>query len=251
MLHHKIAFTVSKYECEEFVPIKAVIFDLDGTLTSFNLDYKLVRAEVRGYLLKMGVPASVLKVNENIFDMLKKTELFMKNSNKTENIINQIRKEALSITEKHELEAATTTNLLPGAYDTLKMLKSTGLKIALCTINSQKTTNYILKRFKLTEFFDATIPRESVVDVKPHPDHLEAALKVLEIAPSETLVVGDSVSDMQGAKELNVLAVGLTTGVSIKEQLMNAGANYIITSITDLPVLIDCINKKEKDTSVP
>ena len=46
--------------------VKAVIFDLDGTLASFNLDYKTVRAEVRGCLLNMGVPASVLSVNESI-----------------------------------------------------------------------------------------------------------------------------------------------------------------------------------------
>ncbi len=229
------------------MPIKAVIFDLDGTITTFNLDYKVVRAEVRGYLLNMGVPVSVLDVNENIFDMLKKAELFMKNADKPESVMKQIRKEALAIAEKYELEAAAATNLLPGAYDTLKVLKPTGLKIALCTINSGKTTNYILKRFKLTEYFDATVPRESVADVKPHPDHLEAVLKVLEVAPSETMVVGDSVSDMQGAKELKVFAVGLTTGVSTKEQLMSAGANYVVTSITDLPVLIKCINKDEEE----
>jgi phosphoglycolate phosphatase len=228
------------------VPIKAVIFDLDGTLTSFNLDYKIIRAEVRGHLLKMGVPASILEVNENIFDMLKKTELFMRNAGKPESIIKQVRKEAFAIAEKFELEAAGTTNLLPGAHDTLKTLKQTNLKIALCTVNSQKSTNYIIKRFKLTEYFDAKVPRDEVLDVKPHPVHLEAALNSIEASPSETIVVGDSVSDMQSAKELSVLAVGLTTGVSTKDQLMNAGANYIITSITDLPVLIECINKEEQ-----
>jgi HAD superfamily hydrolase (TIGR01509 family) len=228
------------------VPIKAVIFDLDGTLTSFNLDFKALRAEVRGHLLNMGIPASILKVNENIFDMLKKTELFMKNAGKPESAIQQVRMEALTIAEKYELEAAATTNLLPGVNDTLKALKLTGLKIALCTINSQKTTNYILKRFRLTQYFDATIPRENVADVKPHPNHIETALKILEVSPSETIVVGDSVSDIQSAKELNVLGVGLTTGVSTKKQLINAGAHCIIDSITDVPVLIECINKDQE-----
>lgn len=227
------------------MPIKAVIFDLDGTITSYNLEYKVIRAEARGYLLKMGVPASVLEINESIFDMLKKTDLFMKNAGKSEKTIQQIRKEVFRIAEKHELEAAALTNILPGAVDTLKALKSTGLKLALCTVNSQKTANYILKRFILSEYFDATVTREEVNYVKPHPSHLEAALKSLEVEMSETVVVGDSVCDMQAARELNTFAIGLTTGVSTKEQLMNAGAHYVITTIIDLPTLIKCINKED------
>lgn len=229
------------------MPIKAVIFDLDGTITSFNLDYKEARAEVRGYLLKMGVPASVIGVNENIFEMLKKTELFMRNSGKTESVIEGIRKEALGIAEKYELEAASSTNLLPGTIDTLKNLRTSNLKMALCTLNSQKTTNYILNRFKLTEYFDVTVPRETTNSVKPHPEHLEIALKSLGIPTDETVVIGDSASDMKVAKELNILAIGLTTGVSTREQLSREGANYVITSITDLPTLIERINKETQD----
>ena len=50
--------------------IEAVIFDLDGTLAHFNLDYKALRSEVRTYLISIHVPVSVLDVNENIFEML-------------------------------------------------------------------------------------------------------------------------------------------------------------------------------------
>jgi phosphoglycolate phosphatase-like HAD superfamily hydrolase len=63
--------------------VKAVIFDLDGTIASFNLDYRALRGEVRGYLLRVGVPASVLSVKESVFEMLKKTEIFVKNSGKS------------------------------------------------------------------------------------------------------------------------------------------------------------------------
>ena len=52
--------------------VEAVIFDLDGTLANFNLDFKALRAEVRSYLMRIGVPASVLNVNESIFEMLDK-----------------------------------------------------------------------------------------------------------------------------------------------------------------------------------
>src|SRR3989304_6153538 len=167
--------------------VKAVIFDLDGTLASFNLDYKTVRAEVRGYLVKMGVPASVLSVNESIFEMLRKTDLFVKNSGKPQKVLEEIRNEALVIAEKYELEAALSTSLLPGVVETLKALKQMGLKIGLCTINGEKSTNYILQRFKITDFFDVTVPRNKVNFVKPHPEHLEAALRALGAVPEGTV----------------------------------------------------------------
>jgi HAD superfamily hydrolase (TIGR01509 family) len=229
--------------------IKAVIFDLDGTIASFNLDYKAVRGEVREYLLRIGVPASLLSANESIFEMLKKTEIFVKNSGKSAEAMEEIRKEALGMAEKYELEAARTTSLLPGANETLKTLKQMGLKIGLFTLSGDKSARYILQRFKLGEFFGVTVPRNRVNFVKPNPEHLEMALKVLGVVPEETVVVGDSKVDMESARELKAIAVGLPTGTSTTEQLTVHGANYIITSITDLPVLIDKINRAQTKPS--
>jgi len=223
--------------------IKAVVFDLDGTIASFNIDYRAVRAEVRSYLIKKGLPASVLSVNESIFEMLKKTEIFLKNNRKSEKMFMEIQKKALEIAEKYELEAAKTTSLLSGVVETLKSLRKMRLKLGLCTINSKKSTDYILERFKIAEFFDAITPRDNVKYVKPNVEHLEANLKALEVNPEETMVVGDGVSDMKCAREVKAIAVGLPTGVSSPKELISSGANYFITSITDLPTLIEYINK--------
>ena len=69
------------------------------------------------------------------------------------------------------------------------------------------------------------------------------ALKTLGTRPKAAVIVGDGVVDMQSASELKAIAVGLTTGVSTKEQLISSGANYVITALTDLPTLIKEINK--------
>jgi phosphoglycolate phosphatase len=225
--------------------VKAVIFDLDGTIASFNLNYRAVRGEVRSYLLRVGVPPSLLAANESIFEMLKKTEIFVKNSGKSPEAMDELRSEALAIAEKYEMEAARETSLLPGADETLKALKRMGLKLGLFTLNSDKSANYILQRFKLGDFFGVTVPRNKVNFVKPNPEHLEMALKVLDVVPEETVVVGDGDVDMESAKDLKAIAVGLPTGTATTEQLTRHGANYIITSITDLPVLIGKINKTQ------
>jgi HAD superfamily hydrolase (TIGR01549 family) len=226
--------------------IKAVVFDLDGTLANFNLDYKVVRAEVRSFLIKGDLPASVLSISESIFEMLKKAEIFLKNNGKSKKAIEEILGKALVIAEKYELEAAKSTSLLPGVAETLDVLRKMGLKIGLFTINSEKSTNYILRRFRIAGFFDAVIPRNSVKYVKPNAEHLKAVLKALEVNPEETIVVGDGVNDMKCARELKAIAAGLSTGLSSIKELINSGANYIITSITDLPALIKEITKASK-----
>ena len=222
--------------------VKAVIFDLDGTLANFNLDYKTVRAEVKSYLVKRGVPASALSVKESVFEMLRKTEIFARNSDKPARFLDEIRSEALAMTEKYELEAAASTSLMPGAVEALKALRRMNLKIGLCTINSEKAVSYILNRFGITDLFDVTVPRNKVNQFKPHPEHIQTALKALGASANDTVIVGDSVTDMQSAKELKAVAVGLPTGVSTMEQLMRNGANYIAISIIDLPILIQKIN---------
>ena len=228
------------------MPIEAVIFDLDGTLASFNLDYKTLRAEVKSFLNKRGVPDSVLTIKESIFEMLKKAEIFFKNASKTDEVFIEVQKEALAIAERFELEAAANTSLMPGTNDALKALKSMNIKIGLCTINSQNAANKILQRFKIAGFFDAVVPRDLVRNVKPNSEHFETALKMLKTPPESTLIIGDSSTDMQSAKEIKAIAVGVPTGVSTMQQLMHNGANYIITSLGDLPLLVEKINKEKE-----
>lgn len=226
--------------------VKAVVFDLDGTIASFNLDYMTVRAEVRTYLIRTGLPASILATNESIFDMLNKAEIFLKNNGKSARTVDKVRNEASAIAEKFELEAAKTTGLLSGVVEILQALKKMGLKIGLCTINSEKSTSYILKRFSISKFFDVVTPRNKVRYVKPNTEHLEATLKALRVSPKEAILVGDGTRDMHCAKELNVIAVGLPTGISSEKELIDSGANYFITSICDLPTLVQAINKPSR-----
>lgn len=229
------------------MPIEAVIFDLDGTLASFNLDYKTLRAEVKNHLQKRGVPESVLSQRESIFEMLKKAEIYFKNASKSNEVFVEVQKESLAIAEKFEFEAASSTSLIPGALETLKSLKRMNIKIGLCTINSQKAASFILQRFQIAEFFDAVVTRDKVKYVKPNPEHFETALTMLGVRPESALVVGDSSIDMQSAKELRAIAVGIPTGMATLEQLTQNGANFIITQISDLTCLVEKINKGLKE----
>jgi len=157
----------------------------------------------------------------------------------------KLKEKVIAVVERYEMKAARETNLILGILETLKTLRKMKLKIALFTANGEKSTNHILSRFHLRQFFDAIISRESVLAIKPDPVHLEAALKALKVKPREAIVVGDSVRDMECARRLKVLAVGVTTGFSSIEELTRAGADYLASSSSDILSLLQKLNRKD------
>ncbi len=222
--------------------VKAVVFDLDGTITDFNIDYKSARAEVIQFLINQGFPQSIFSMNEGMFDTLRKAEIYLQNHRVRGKAFSKLRKDVLAIMEKYEMESAKSTQLVPGILETLHALKKTKLKLGLFTVSSRKATEHVLSTFRLKSFFPTVVTRDSVSSVKPNPVHLEAVLASLKAKPEETIVVGDSVLDMKAAKGLNIFAVGTTTGFATMEQLIQAGANCLISSPLDLIQLIEKLN---------
>lgn len=222
--------------------IKAVVFDLDGTLAEFNLDYKAVRAEALQFLVNQGFPASILSVNESMFEMLKKAQVYMQNNGKEKDFAS-IKKSLFDIAFKHEWEAANKTAPLPGVFEALKTLKTMNLKMGIFTINSERSVNLILDRFHLGQFFDATITREGVPRVKPDPSHLEAVLKALNMKPEEVAVVGDNAVDVRSAVALKATPIGVANSDTAFKDLEQTGAVHVVKSVAELPALIARLNK--------
>jgi len=231
--------------------IKAVIFDLDGTLKEFNLDIKACRTKIVSLLTQRGFSRSLFSLNETAFDMLVKVKKYLTAKGMEKQEFAKIKDMIFSVVEDFELEAARTAKIFADIPETLKALRDMKLEIALCTISSEKATSYILKRFHLEQFFDAVITRDSVFEVKPHPKHLEAALDALKVRSQEAVLVGDSVKDIECAIQLNVLAVGVTTGLSSIEELTCSGAHYIASSANEIPILIQKLNSENSEYLSP
>jgi HAD superfamily hydrolase (TIGR01509 family) len=223
--------------------IKAVIFDLDGTIVDFKLDYKASRAEIIQLLREEGFPQSIFSVNDNLFEILNKAEIFLKNHHKEEEV-EKLKESVFSVAEKYEMEAARATSLIPGIREALKALRKMKLKLALFTVNGKNSVNHILRTFNLKRYFDAVVTRDDVLMVKPNPVHLKTALNTLKVRPKEAVVVGDSAWDMKSARALKVFAVGTTTGIASPHELTNAGAHCLISSPTDMITLIEQLNRR-------
>ena len=194
--------------------IKAVIFDLDGTITEPYLNFDMIRAEI-GLLPDAG---PLLEAMEKM--------------NPAE------RKKAEEILYKHEQVAIEHSTLNAGADETLKQLRQMGIQIGVMTRNTRSNASAVAKKHNIK--FDAVVDRNDG-PVKPDPFGVKMLCKHFKVQPQETLVVGDYLFDLQSAKTAGAAAVLIKTGKNAEQ--FAALADYTIDS---LPEIIDIINSNEK-----
>jgi len=218
--------------------MKAVVFDLDGTLVHFDIDLGALKRELLMALSRVGVPPSLFSTEDTLTDLLDKVEAYVKASGMGCGAMRKLWDEAFKVIERFEEAAINSASLMPGALEVLSALKRKGLRIGLFTLNSSAVAVNVLKRLGISKFFDVMVARDLVDDVKPNPNHLSRVFEELGVEPREAVVVGDMPFDIKCAKKLGAVAVGVTTGRSREEELKKAGADYVIRSLSELLSII-------------
>ena len=115
---------------------------------------------------------------------------------------------ATDILEHHERQAAEASTLNPGVKDTLACLRQRHIGIGLLTRNSRVTVERICRLHHL--HFDAVVTRHDA-PAKPDPAGVLLACQQLNVAPSDTLMVGDYLFDLQSGRAAGSGAVLITT----------------------------------------
>ena len=88
--------------------------------------------------------------------------------------------------------------LYAGVIGLLNGLRAEGYAIGIVTGKSRDAWNTTFGRSKL-EPFDAVVTDDDVIHPKPHPEGLIAALRTMDVEPSQALYIGDSVVDCRAA----------------------------------------------------
>ena len=94
--------------------------------------------------------------------------------------------------------------LYPDAIATLQALHKTGKKVALVTTSRHEQIDPLIKKYNLQELFKEIICGDDVLHHKPHPEPIEAALKLLGAEKEESVMVGDSASDIGAANNAGI-----------------------------------------------
>jgi phosphoglycolate phosphatase len=123
--------------------------------------------------------------------------------------------------------------LFDGIADVLDALHGAGWQLAVATGMSRRGLDHCLATHGLTRHF-VSLQTADDNPSKPHPAMLEAALFEADTEAAAAVMIGDTVYDIQMARDAGVRAIGVDWGYHAPEELTAAGAEFVATSPTAL-----------------
>lgn len=218
--------------------LKAILFDLDGTLTRFQINYIAAAEEAVRILRKYGLKDIDLAGGTSIYLALKQAKPRLKKED-----YEKLKQEMYRLLEEVEVKAAAKVQPNPKVKEVLTSIKQMGVKLGLVSNNGRASVELSLKRMQLKELFDAITTRDDCEELKPDTGGIKKTLEELGVGVEEAVFVGDGVYDVAAAKALGVVSIAVPTGQSSIRRLVEAQPDYLINSIQNLPDLLKTLEK--------
>ncbi|MEK0085553.1 HAD-IA family hydrolase [Benzoatithermus flavus] len=127
--------------------------------------------------------------------------------------------------------------LFPGARELLEALLERDLLLGIATGKAMRGLRAVLERHGLERCF-VTLQTADLHPSKPHPAMLEAAMAETGSSPHETMLVGDTSFDILMARAAAAVPVGVSWGNHPAEELVAAGATYVLDRFDELHALL-------------
>ena len=215
------------------MPLKAILIDMDGTITKFNLDYMWMRRAALQMLEETGLSRPNFGDQMSIYAMLNE----LRGSIPDEKF-DELRKRIYDRVRTIEVNAAEHAEVMPGAKEALNELRQMKKKIVIVTNNGRLGTDRTLEKLDLLAMFDAVLTRDDVDELKPDPRMLLKALNLAGVKADEVIFVGDAIIDIRAAKAASVRCVAVPTGPFSATRLMQEEPDFIVGSLLDVPELV-------------
>lgn len=215
----------------------AVVFDIDGTLVTFKFDVRGTRVAIIEELSKRGfdtVGLDMTTPTQTMIDLVRRQV----ESGKVRAEFDEVRAKLYSILDASEMESSHTTSVFPGTRETLDYLRSRSVRLGVLTNSGRRAAAEILRRAGLQDCFEFVLCRDDVAMMKPMPDGLVRVIAMLGMPRDQIFYVGDSRYDIIAAKQAGLRVVAVPTGSSNEAKLREEGADYVISSISELPGLL-------------
>ena len=217
--------------------LKAVAFDLDGTLIDSALDLTVA---VQDCLFELGLPpCSEMQVRSWIGNgaevLMRRALMFV-----TDGTIELARLKAVMprFQWHYQQNLQKHSRLYDGVISVLSQLKAVGLRLALVTNKPYAFTVPLLAGFGLSPFFSQVLGGDSLDEMKPHPQPLLHLMQEWALTPEEIIMVGDSKNDILAAKGAGIASIGLTYGYNYGEDIGLSDPNAVCHQLSDIIPLI-------------
>jgi len=204
--------------------VKAVLFDLDGTLVDsseaiMNAVEKVL--ESRGLICNRAKVARMIGLPlEDIFSVLvpslSKEEIWQ--------LVHEYRKYYIA----HHLE---NTTINPLAQMILRKLKAKGFKLGIITTKYREPVIGVLSYFGISELFDTVVTGYEVIRHKPAPDIVLEAAKRLKVNPKQCVIVGDSPLDVQAGKQAGSFTIAVVSSARTRRHMEGAKPTIVIEKL--------------------
>jgi HAD superfamily hydrolase (TIGR01509 family) len=188
-------------------PPRAVIFDLDGTLTEPLLDFDAMRAEI-------GLPRDL-----PILEQLAAGD-------------DALRARGEGVLRRHEHDAIERATLADGCVELLALLRARDLPAAILTRNTREVVDRFVRKFDFGHCFTARYTREDGPP-KPSPEGVFRLCRALGVAPAQALVVGDYKFDVLAGRSAGC-RTALVTSETIADLEEWGSPDLVLRSLREL-----------------
>ncbi len=222
------------------MPIRWVIFDLDGTLIDSAPDLhaaaNLVLAEAGRPPLDL--PTITRFVGDGVRKLVERA--FAATGAALEP--DALDRATACYTARYEAAATVLTRPYDNVVETLGHLRRAGLKLGVCTNKPAAAAGIVLGALGLAEFFDGVSGGDSVARRKPHPDHVRDALHRIGGTEEHAAMVGDAEPDIAAGKAAGLVTIAVTHGYA-RVPYAELGADRLIAGFAELEAALSSLGR--------
>ena len=212
----------------DFQKVKAAVFDLDGTLLDTLAD---IGTGANLALCQFGYPAYPMeayraKIGHGIRKLFRA-------------VLPEATEEDLArVNEVYQAyypsNCCVHTSYFPGVREFLDALTVRGIRLAVISNKTETTSKKIVGHYFGDYDWAFVWGNNGVRPLKPATEAGLLACETLGLQPEEILYVGDGDTDMEFASKMGFLAAGVTWGYRDPDQLLAAGADFLVDSFAEL-----------------
>lgn len=227
-------------------PCRLAVFDKDGTLLDMDATFAPTLTMMATRLAPV-FPGGIHKVHEFLgCDEQGRTRrgsefMVATHEQSRDRIARDVGKEAADVFQEflHEMQQPKAVPMVPLA-ELFGELKQAGIQVAVLTTDDRRFTDECFETEGVSGLIDTIICGDDGLPVKPAAESILEICRRLQVDPAETAMIGDSASrDIGVAMAANVgLAIGVTSGVSSAETLLDAGAHLVLPSVKGVPEVL-------------
>jgi HAD superfamily hydrolase (TIGR01549 family) len=213
--------------------MRAIVFDMDGTLLRLDVDIEEVRLRLAALYAQHGVTRPFRPILRGIRDGA--VEAAARGADPA-----ALERAGLAILDEWEVKGARSARARAGAADAISALRTRGVPLAIVTDNGRACVPVALEAAGIdAAAFSAVVTRDDVPAPKPDPAGL---LRAADAVGTPLWYVGDHVKDMEAGRAAAAVRPGiriaaLRGGMSADEDLRRAGAERLLASLTETSML--------------